>query len=151
MEYLKDHTSPETAYIVHDYPYGFKLRCQIRYWIEFKKGHGFRFVSQTSNPKRPSLVWNKPKAGIYHNGPMVMTRDPETGYINHSVRRLDSFDTANDAQFHLDAWRPYLPNFYIPELERFIIIKHEYDRLKNTGMHYAQAAVEATRSTIKKG
>jgi hypothetical protein len=65
VKVLSGHTSPDTAYVVADYPYGFRLRCQIRYWIETKKGHGQRVVSQTSNPKRPGLVWNKPKAGVY--------------------------------------------------------------------------------------
>lgn len=62
---LKDHISPETAYIVADYPYGFRLRCQIRYWLEYKPGKGIRCISQTSNPKKPGLVWNKPKASTY--------------------------------------------------------------------------------------
>lgn len=64
MTVLSGHTSPETAYVVADYPYGFRLRCQIRYWIETTK-HGQRVVSQTSNPKKPGLVWNKPKASTY--------------------------------------------------------------------------------------
>ena len=59
------HTSPESAYVVDDYPYGFRLRCRIRYWIETDPKHGCRMVSQTSNPKRPGLVWNKPKASTY--------------------------------------------------------------------------------------
>ncbi len=63
---LTGHTSPATAYLVKDYPYGFRLRCQIRYWIETTK-HGQRVVSQTTNPKRPGLVWNAPKASIYSN------------------------------------------------------------------------------------
>jgi len=62
---LSGHTSPDTAYVVADYPYGFRLRCQIRYWIETKSGKGQRVVSQTSNPKVPGLVWNKPKASTY--------------------------------------------------------------------------------------
>jgi hypothetical protein len=66
MQTLTGHTSPETAYLVADYPYGFRLRCQIRYWLEFKAGRGFRLVSQTSNPKRPGTVWNKPRASTYH-------------------------------------------------------------------------------------
>lgn len=37
MKVLSGHTSPETAYVVDDYPYGFRLRCKIRYWIETKK------------------------------------------------------------------------------------------------------------------
>lgn len=61
---LSGHTSPETAYVVTDYPYGFRLRCKIRYWIETTK-HGQRVVSQTTNPKKPGEVWNKPKASTY--------------------------------------------------------------------------------------
>jgi len=52
MQILKGHISPETAFIVDDYPYGFRLRCKIRYWLEYNPKHGFRFVSQTTNPKR---------------------------------------------------------------------------------------------------
>jgi hypothetical protein len=62
---LPARVSPETAYLVNDYPYGFRLRCSIRYWLEFKPGFGFRFVSQTTNPKRPGAPWNKPHAGTY--------------------------------------------------------------------------------------
>lgn len=66
MKLLSGHISPETAYVVEDYPYGFRLRCKIRYWIEFKPKKGFRLVSQTTNPKRPGeVVWNKPKASTY--------------------------------------------------------------------------------------
>lgn len=62
---LTGHTSPDTAYVVDDYPYGFRLRCKIRYWLEYNPRRGFRFVSQTTNPKRPGLVWNKPKASTF--------------------------------------------------------------------------------------
>jgi hypothetical protein len=65
VKILKGHTSPETAFVVDDYPYGFRLRCKIRYWIEFHPKRGFRFVSQTTNPKRAGEVWNKPKASTY--------------------------------------------------------------------------------------
>lgn len=36
----------------------------IRYWIEYKPGKGFRFGSQTTNPKA-GLHWNKPKYSTY--------------------------------------------------------------------------------------
>ena len=65
QQVLNGHTSPETAYVVQDYPYGFRLRCKIRYWIETHKTYGQRFVAQTTNPKKPGEVWNKPKAGTY--------------------------------------------------------------------------------------
>jgi len=59
---LYGHTSQETAYNVADYPYG-RLRCKIRYWLESHPKHGFRFVSQTENPK--TLRWNAPKKSTY--------------------------------------------------------------------------------------
>jgi len=59
---LYGHNSPETAYLVNDYPYGFRLRTQIRYWIETTK-NGDRFVSQTLNPKTGR--WNKEKKSTY--------------------------------------------------------------------------------------
>lgn len=82
MHVLTGHDSPETAYVVDDYPYGFRLRCKIRYWIETKRGHGQRFVSQTTNPKVTSReVWNKPKAGTYATL-LVMYLDEE-GHVHH--------------------------------------------------------------------
>ena len=57
------HTSAETAYTQDDYPYGYTLRTQIRYWLEYKPSHGYRLMAQTMNPK--TNLWNKPKASIY--------------------------------------------------------------------------------------
>ena len=65
MRILKGHVSPETAYVVDDYPYGFRLRCKIRYWLDVHPTRGVRFVSQTTNPKIPGEHWNKQKAGTY--------------------------------------------------------------------------------------
>ena len=81
---LVGHVSPETAFVVADYPYGFRLRCQIRYWIETRKGFGQRFISQTSNPKKPGLVWNKPKADNY--APLiVMYQTADSGYVKYAA------------------------------------------------------------------
>lgn len=62
VKVLSGHTSQETAFLVEDYPYG-RLRCKIRYWLERKETKGFRFVSQTENPKNGR--WNAPKMGTY--------------------------------------------------------------------------------------
>ena len=88
---LKGHTSPETAYIVEDYPYGLRLRCKIRYWLETKKGFGQRLVSQTTNPKRPGEVWNKSKAGTY-NVVAVMILD-EQDHIQIETLRSCGWDS----------------------------------------------------------
>lgn len=63
MRTLSGHSSFDTAHIDADYPYGFRLRTQRAVWLEFKKGHGFRMVTATINPKTGR--WNKPKTGIY--------------------------------------------------------------------------------------
>ena len=62
MKHLFNHTNEETALAVENYPYGFRLRTTIRYWIETTK-HGERFCSQTVNPKTGR--WNKPKKSTY--------------------------------------------------------------------------------------
>lgn len=74
---LHGHTDEDTAYLVDDYPYGFKLRTQIRYWIETTK-HGDRFCSQTLNPKTGR--WNKPKKSTY-SLIACMYIDDETGHV----------------------------------------------------------------------
>lgn len=88
-ETLHGHTTPETAFVVDDYPYGFRLRTQIRYWLETKKGHGQRFVSQTLNPKTGQ--WNKPKAGTYEVV-QVMTRNPDNGHVSTECLRSGGWD-----------------------------------------------------------
>lgn len=61
MKQLKNHTNAENAYVVDDYPYGWK-RTQKRFWIETTK-RGQRVVTQTLNPK--TQRWNKPKKSTY--------------------------------------------------------------------------------------
>ncbi len=75
------HVSQETAYVVDDYPYGYTLRCSIRYWIETSPKFGDRFCSQTINPKKSGEVWNKPKKSTYYKM-MFMYKDAEKGHVN---------------------------------------------------------------------
>jgi hypothetical protein len=74
----EEHNNEENALIVQNYPYGFRLKTKIRYYIESNK-KGDRFISQTLNPK--TNLWNKPKFSIY-NAVMVLCKD-EKGYISY--------------------------------------------------------------------
>lgn len=85
---LYGHTSEETAYLIADYPYGFKLRCQMKVWLEYKEGKGFRMVTRTSNPKKPG-TWNKPKESTYANLGACLYLDEE-GHIHQSAVSLYS-------------------------------------------------------------
>lgn len=94
VQILNGHTSPETAYVVNDYPYGYRLRCKIRYWLETadkgtRKGKT-RLVSQTTNPKAAGIVtvWNKPKCGTYSRyGLVVMCLNGE-GHVCHETLNI---------------------------------------------------------------
>lgn len=95
MKQLIGHTTPETAKLIEDYPYSWKIRCQIRYWIESKPKFGQRFVSQTLNPKTGK--WNAPKAGTYSN--IVVMVEQDNGHIVNrgigiyaSDEELDAFE-----------------------------------------------------------
>lgn len=67
---------------VDGYPYG-RLRTTVWYWVEFKKGFGFRSMFQSKDPKTGRI--NKPKAGTYYPA-MVMKKDSETGHVrSHTV------------------------------------------------------------------
>lgn len=103
------HNSAETAYIIDDYSYGFALRCQMRVWLEYRQGYGYRMVTQTSNPKKPGLVWNKPKAGVYH-ALLVLCLDDEQHIccdglsIYHDRAELDAYEATYSPVFDERAW-----------------------------------------------
>jgi len=103
---ISGHTDPETAYNVEDYPYGFRLRTVIRYWVETKKKHGQRMVSQTKNPKTGR--WNKPKPSTY--APVIiMALDEEDHVINQGLSEYASIDEIEMyklwGQHHLTEWQ----------------------------------------------
>ena len=63
--------------VSENYPYGYTLRTTKTDWIEYKRGHGFRHVSQTINPKTGRE--NKPKASTYYDI-LVLFKDEENGH-----------------------------------------------------------------------
>jgi hypothetical protein len=93
---LYNHNSLETAYMIEDYPYG-RLRCRMRAWLEYREGKGFRYCTQTENPKNliaskgfafaegpKVLLWNKPKASTYMMIAANMYIDDSTGHCEWS-------------------------------------------------------------------
>lgn len=80
---------------IDDYPYGFRLRTKIRYWIETTKV-GDRFVSQTLNPKTGQ--WNKPKKSTYSDI-MVLIGDYQ-GHVSYLAASIN--DTQDKAKAFLE-------------------------------------------------
>ena len=60
--YLYNHVSKETAYVVHKHLKGYRAITEIRYWIESSR-YGDRFVRQTKNPRTGK--WCAPKKETY--------------------------------------------------------------------------------------
>ena len=144
MDALSGHTTPETALIITDYPYGFRLRCTIRYWLEYKPGKGYRFCSQTTNPKKAGAVWNTPKASTYSRFGGVMLRNPDDGHITWSgVGVYD--DTARCEQFFA-AYGHTLPEEGRAVLEQWVTKKRAYDAAKAAGHDMIAAAAIAAKA-----
>ena len=129
MKLLAGHTSPETAYVVADYPYGFKLRCSIRYWIEFHPKRGFRFVSQTTNPKRGN-TWNKPKASTYcrFGGAMYLDENEHVQWAG-----LSEYCSGAEAAAFAEKYGEAVPEAGKSLLAKWVAAKVAYDANRTSG------------------
>lgn len=117
------HISPETAYLVADYPFGFRLRCQIRYWLEFQPKKGFRLWSQTTNPKRPGTVWNKPKASTYAKFGAAMYLD-ENGHVKWAG--LTEYSDIAEIEAFIDTYFDGVPEAGRKTLKAWLAAKTAY-------------------------
>lgn len=83
---LKGYTSIDRPFKVDDYPYGFRLRTSIHYWIESKAGHGDRLCTYTIDPRNGRR--NKPKCGTYSTFLYMFIN--EKGHVE--VGHIDSYN-----------------------------------------------------------
>jgi hypothetical protein len=123
MKLLSGHVSPETAYVIDGYPYGFRLRCKIRYWLEYNPKHGFRLVSQTSNPKR-GHVWNQPKASTYARFGGCMFLD-DKDHVTWSG--LTEYTDGAEAKAWMDTYGEGVPEAGKPLTRKWVASKLAYD------------------------
>jgi hypothetical protein len=145
MQILSGHTSPETAYVVEDYPYGFTLRCKMRYWLEFSPKRGFRLMSQTTNPKRGN-VWNKPKASTYMRFGGCMYLDDQ-GHVQWSG--LSEYCTGAEAEAWAKTYGAGVPEEGHELLRKWIAAKLAYDANRTSGDHLAKGLPEARKAFIE--
>lgn len=101
-KYLYGHTSQETAYVVEDYPWGFRLRTTIRYWVETKdaKNGGQRFCSQTVNPKTGK--WCEPKRSTYSHVIVMFLDENEHVKTEHVTTYTDNEKIRAFVELHRD-------------------------------------------------
>lgn len=129
-EQLKQARSFDTAYQVDDYPYGFTLRCKIRYWVEYKPKLGFRFCSCTTNPKKSIEQWNKPKLGTYSLVAGFLVQEEETQHIKYVA--CSGYGEAHEIQSFIDRFNKWIPEDCMYNLNRFLKVKIAYDAQRET-------------------
>lgn len=117
---LKGHTDQKSAFLVDDYPYGVNQRTKIRYWLEYKKGKGYRFVSQTRDPNRER--WHQPKASAYVDFAAFMYQDAK-GFVGWKT--IPPYSSLKDAEKFLKNYKKYLDKTSIDLLEFIIKRKKE--------------------------
>jgi hypothetical protein len=100
---LYGHVSPETAYLVEDYPYGRRLRCRIRYWIDTAATGAYRgwqrLLHQTTDPRRPGHPWNSPRGSTYALRTWMYLDNQD--HVQHTGLSQYGLDPHRDAWFRL--------------------------------------------------
>ena len=147
MEILKGHDSPATAFLVADYPYGYSLRCNIRYWIEYKPKHGFRLMSQTTNPKKPGMIWNKPRASTYCKFGGCMYLD-EAGHVQWAG--LSEYYDGAEAKAWSDQYREGVPEAGLDIHDRWTCAKRTYGAHRKPGDPLGVGLAESRRAFATK-
>jgi hypothetical protein len=115
--FIYQHTSQETAKVVEGYPWGFRLKTTIRYWIESKKNFGQRFASQTINPKTGK--WCAPKFSTY--SPIAVMFLDENNHVHHTG--LGRGNTEESILKFKETHLPYLDEFQKEQLKELLAIE----------------------------
>lgn len=140
--FLKGYTTQATAYEVKDYPYGFRLRTSIFYWIESKEGKGDRLGTYTINPKtgRP----NAPKYSTYSTFMYLFIN--EDGHVKHGT--INSYDLEE-----FEARLPFILNkigeAYLSDTQKQNIRVNHYLHLRASYPYVLAKYSEAMKSSYK--
>lgn len=92
LMYIYNMDSFENSIQVDQYPWGFRLKTQKRYWLE-TNNRGTRLVSCTLNPK--TNAWCKPKKSTYYQAG-VLTTDFKAEKLFVSWRVLSEYASDKD-------------------------------------------------------
>lgn len=128
-KYLYNYTSEENAYLVENYPWGFRLRTKIRYWIETsdKKNGGQRFCHQTLNPKNG--LWCAPKKTTYT--PILIMYLDENEHVKIASVDYNHFDEDKREEQFKDFMETHKDNLTAYQVKKLKEIKAYREVMKN--------------------
>jgi hypothetical protein len=111
-KYIYNAVDFDTAIEVDNYPWGFRLKTKVRYWIE-SNNKGDRFVKQTLNPK--TNEWCKPKKSTYSNV-MVMTRKQENDKTFISYEQISNFSNIKEVSLFENIHKNHLTDRQLKQI-----------------------------------
>lgn len=103
-KYIYNAVDFDTAIEVNNYPWGFRLKTKVRYWIE-SNNKGDRFIKQTLNPK--TNKWCNPKKSTYSNV-MVMTNKEEDNKTFISYEQISNFSDIKEVSLFENTHKNHL-------------------------------------------
>lgn len=113
-KYLYGYDSQEKSYEVDNYPWGFKLKTKIRYWIETKENYGQRLCSQTQNPK--TLKWCSPKYSTYSRIAILFL--DEKNHVRHET--INFYNNKEKIECFLVQHKEHLTDYQKEALKQII-------------------------------
>jgi hypothetical protein len=124
LNILKEQPTEKNPYNVDNYPYGFRLRTKIRYWIE-TTSRGQRFVRQTLNPK--TNAWNKPKKSTYNQIMLVGLNED-----NHIKTTSLNMYCLKESQVYGEKYKAYFNKYQQDTFNAIIGLAEVYDKVEYT-------------------
>jgi hypothetical protein len=100
-------------------------------------------VSQTSNPKKPGLVWNKPKASTYclFGGAMFLDENEHVQWSG-----LSEYSGADEAKAWSAAYRDGVPAEGLALHDKWVAAKVAYAANRNSGDPLSVGLAEARKA-----
>ena len=100
--YIYGATDEESAHVVEGWPWGRRMRCTKRFWIETTK-NGDRLCAQCTQPDRESGQCSgqgcKPKKSTYTPGVIVLAQDTDGTMARETLGRFDNHSAAEIESF----------------------------------------------------
>ncbi len=132
--YLYNHTSEETAYVIKDYPWGFRMRTEQRAWIESNK-NGDRFIVQTKDPRTGN--WCAPKKSTYGFVKVLFLDE-------HNHLQYFSLDTFADEKTILEFYEQHKENlnpFQLAQIKKRLAVNKV---MKNVTFKFVSISLDET-------
>jgi hypothetical protein len=140
---LHGYDSMENAFIIDNYPWGFKLKTKQKIWLEYKPNKGYRVARQTLNPKNGR--WCNPKRSTYSEF-LALVENQENNHVN-SIG-VSSWDLDKMKEFKAK-WQDQFKPEQLTHLDSMIELKEAYSKAFDRARKEASEIVKIDNSTLE--